>query len=321
MKKDSAPAQITSSVMMIRPVNFGYNEETAQSNAFQVASSPESSAWVQDLALQEFNAFATRLKNSGVNVIIFDDKPSPFTPDSIFPNNWITFHEDGRVVLYPMQAHNRRLERKKEIITSLSEKYGFRITEIIDLSHYENADKFLEGTGSMIIDRQNGLVYACNSNRTHPEVLKVFCDLFACKPLMFNATDKNNVPVYHTNVMMAVGENISILCSDAIRDSKEKNQVLGLLKETGKELIDLSMNQMFSFAGNMLQVKDNKSNPVLVLSEQGYDSLNQQQKEKITSITSILHSDISHIEKFGGGSARCMLAEIFNPIGEKDQEL
>jgi hypothetical protein len=313
MEEGKKPAQITSSVMMIRPVNFGFNAETAKSNAFQVAANPESSQWIQERALLEFDTFVERLRAARINVITFDDKPSPYTPDSIFPNNWVTFHEDGRVVLFPMQAHNRRLERKQEFISSLSKDYGFNISEIVDLSHYEGEDKFLEGTGSMIIDRQNGLVYACHANRTNPEVLQHFCNLFGYQPIMFHATDSNNVAVYHTNVMMAVGENIAIICTDSIRDPKEKNQVLGLLKETGKEVIDLSMNQMFSFAGNMLQLKDEKNTPVLVMSEQGYASLNQEQIAKMTSFTAILHSDIGHIEKYGGGSARCMLAEIFNP--------
>jgi hypothetical protein len=313
MTSVTTSAQLTSSVMMIRPVNFGYNKETAESNAFQVADVPEGAAALQEKALKEFNAFTERLNQAQIEVIIFDDAPSPYTPDSIFPNNWVTFHEDGRVVLYPMQAHNRRLERKQQFITSLKQDHGFQISEIIDLSYFEEEEKFLEGTGSMILDRQHKIAYACYSSRTHPEVLNFFCNLFGYKAVLFNALDKNNIPIYHTNVVMSVGENIAIVCTETIKDASEKNQLTGLLKETGKKVIDLSMDQLFSFAGNMLQLKNRQNQPVLVMSQQGYESLTHKQKDEILAVTDILHSDIRHIETYGGGSARCMIAEIFCP--------
>jgi hypothetical protein len=312
-KSEQKTAQITSSILMIRPINFGYNKETSTSNAFQVAAEPQGAKKIQELALKEFDQMVERLKEADIEVIIFEDTPSPYTPDSIFPNNWISFHQDGRVVLYPMQATNRRLERKMEFITQLEFDYGFKVNEIIDLSYFENEDKFLEGTGSMILDRENRIAYACHSIRTHPEVMSVFCRLFNYKPVLFHSSDSNNVPVYHTNVIMAIGENIAIVCMESIKDKKEREMITGLLTETGKTLIDISLSQMIQFAGNMLQVKNKQGENILVMSQQGYESLTADQKEQIEAKTSILYSDIRHIETFGGGSARCMMAEIFNP--------
>jgi hypothetical protein len=312
-KERASEVQTTSSIMMVRPVAFGFNEETSKTNAFQVAASPQGADRIQKLALQEFDAFVSRLRNAGIEVIVFEDSISPYTPDSVFPNNWITFHSDGRIVLYPMQATNRRLERKMHFIQQLDADYGFKISEIIDLSYFEAEDKFLEGTGSMIFDRQHKLVYACHSQRTHPEVLDIFCETMGYKPILFHSKDRNNIPVYHTNVAMALGENIAIICLESITDKKEKDMVTGLLKETGKMIIDISISQMNQFAGNMLQVNNKEGEKILVMSEQGYQSLTPAQKEDITSVTSILHSDIKHIETYGGGSARCMMAEIFNP--------
>jgi hypothetical protein len=309
-------SQITSSILMVRPVNFGYNTETAASNAFQVAAPPTGAEEIQSLALKEFDLMVQKLQNEGVEVIVFEDAPTPYTPDSIFPNNWVTFHQDGRVVLYPMQATNRRLERKINIINQLQEKYGFKVSEIIDLSHFEQEDKFLEGTGSMILDRENKLVYACHSSRTEPEVLNEFCKTFGYQSILFHATDLNNVPVYHTNVIMAIGLNFAIICLDSIKIPDEKQMVINSLLETGKNIIDISLNQMSKFAGNMLQVQNKDGINMLVMSQQGFESLSDPQKKKIESLTSVLYSDISHIETYGGGSARCMMAEIFNPKTE-----
>ncbi|MBA3901355.1 MAG: amidinotransferase [Bacteroidetes bacterium] len=298
---------------MIRPVNFGYNKETAESNAFQVAAKPESAKRTQELALKEFDVMVEKLKNAGIEVVIFEDNPSTYTPDSIFPNNWVTFHKDGRVVLYPMQATNRRLERKLDFIHKLELDYGFKVSEIIDLSYFEDEDKFLEGTGSMILDRENKIAYACHSSRTHSDVMQFFCKLFNYKPVMFHSSDLQNTAIYHTNVMMAIGENIAIACLESVKDEVEREMVSSLLKETGKTIIDISLGQMNHFAGNMLQLKNGKGENILVMSQQGFESLTNEQKEQIAAVTSVLYSDIRHIETYGGGSARCMMAEIFNP--------
>jgi hypothetical protein len=305
--------QTTSSVMMIRPIMFGYNPETAESNVFQSKAPDNMQKKIQERALAEFDIFVERLRENGINVIVFQDHPEPHTPDSIFPNNWVSFHQDGRVVLYPMMAHNRRLEKKIDFITSLEFEHDFRVKEIIDLSYFENENKFLEGTGSMVLDRVNKIVYSCRSPRTHPEALNVFCKLFKYSPFLFTAMDYSNTQVYHTNVVMAVGDNIAVVCSEAIKDAKEKNELLDMLKTTGKTTIEISKVQMNSFSGNMLQLKNNKDELVLVMSEQGFSALKKEQLDQILDVTNILHSDISHIEKYGGGSARCMMAEIFNP--------
>jgi len=304
--------QATSTVLMIRPVNFGYNPQTAVSNFFQVAAEVTNEKAIQIIALLEFDAFVEKLRAADIEVMVFDDTPNPHTPDSVFPNNWVSFHEDGRVILYPMEAHNRRLERKESIINALKTDYNIEITEVVDLSYFENENKFLEGTGSMIIDRQNKLVYACHSSRTHPDVLKTFCDLFGYKPLMFHASDINDLPVYHTNVVMAVGENIAVICADSIKDKQEKSLILNHLSDTGKKIIEISLEQMQTFAGNMLQLKDRNGKLLLVMSQQGFKSLTEIQIKEIQSVSAILYSDIQNIEKFGGGSARCMIAEIFN---------
>lgn len=305
--------QATSSVLMIRPINFGYNEQTALSNAFQVAPQPEGADAIQEKALLEFDTFVLGLRNSGIEVITFDDTPSPYTPDSIFPNNWVTFHQDGRVILYPMEAHNRRLERKVEFLKALQLQFNFTISEIIDLSYFEKEDKFLEGTGSMILDRKNKIAYACLSTRTDLDILNLFCKLFNYTPHCFRAFDQNNVPVYHTNVLMSVGENIAIVCLESISDKGEREKLIDSLNATNKKIIDISFTQMTMFAGNMLQLKTKKGDLLLVMSKQGFLSLTTEQVNEIETLTPIFYSDISHIEKYGGGSARCMMAEIFNP--------
>ncbi|HET6244364.1 MAG: amidinotransferase [Bacteroidetes bacterium] len=313
LKDKGFQRQTTSTVLMIRPLNFGYNEQTALTNAFQVAPEPQGAKTIQEKALQEFDDFVEGLKKSGMEVITFNDTPSPYTPDSIFPNNWITFHEDGRIVLYPMEAHNRRLERKTQIISALESEYGFEISEIIDLSYFEKQDKYLEGTGSMILDRQNKIVYACLSTRTSPEVLELFCAHLGYTSICFQAFDQNDVPIYHTNVLMAVGEKIAIACLESISNEKEKENLLNSLLATGKTIVEISLKQMLNFAGNMLELKTTTGKPLLVMSKQGYESLTVDQINKIEAQATIFYADISHIEKYGGGSARCMMAEIFNP--------
>lgn len=309
--KENRSSQVTSTVLMIEPVNFGFNEETASSNAFQQSEGRTRFEEIQHNALKEFNLFTEKLKENKIKVITFKDNPTPFTPDSIFPNNWVTFHEDGTVVLFPMEAHNRRLERKKEIIEALREKHNYQIRHIIDLSQFENQNKYLEGTGSMIIDRENKLVYACLSSRTDKEVLDKFCSIFQYEAVTFTSTDANNFPVYHTNVMMAVGKNIAIICLESIKNKKERDLVTNHLTFTGKAIIEISLEQMHQFSGNMLQLVNTEGRLILVMSTQAYSSLTKDQTLAIIKHTDILHSDIRNIEAYGGGSVRCMMAEIF----------
>jgi len=250
-----------------------------------------------------------------VEVVVFQDPGTDHTPDSIFPNNWVSFHEDGRVVLYPMQAHNRRLERKISLVEALKEQHGYRTGQILDLSYFEALDKFLEGTGSMVLDRENKIAYACLSPRTHPEVLDTFCELMGYAPFAFEATDTKGVPVYHTNVLMSVGNKIAIVCLEALSNSLESRALVRQLEKTNKLVIPITLAQMNNFAGNMLHVQTLVGEPLLVMSEQGYKSLHEDQVALIESVTNVLHTNLAHIERYGGGSARCMMAEVFVPKG------
>jgi hypothetical protein len=301
---------------MIRPVKFGYNVETAENNHYQKILSGLSPDAIQQKALKEFNTFADKLRNSGVQVITIDDTPANDTPDSIFPNNWISFHEDGTVVTYPMWAPSRRRERRADILDVLIHAYGFSISHKVDFSRFEQEEKFLEGTGSMVLDRQHKIAYACISPRTHCDLLAQFCQDFGYEPQIFVAsqmTEDGFAEIYHTNVMMSVGEDIAILCADAIRNEAERGRVIQRLKDTHKKIIYITEEQANHFAGNMLQVKNQQGKKLLVMSEQAYLSLTKDQLNQITVHTDILHSPLYTIEACGGGSARCMMAEIFLP--------
>lgn len=297
---------------MIRPVHFGFNAETAVNNTFQVAGAD---AAAQEKAEREFDEFVHLLRQNGVNVLVVNDTPEPHTPDSIFPNNWISFHDEGAAVLYPMFAANRRAERKPQVLEALKEQ--FNIKETIDLSDYENKDLFLEGTGSMVLDRDHKIAYACLSPRTHKEVLNEFCKKMQYKPILFTAIDASGKPVYHTNVMMCVADRYAVICLESIASQPERELVAATLHQSGKELIDISMEQMNRFAGNMLQVQNNKGEKILVMSGQAYASLTKKQLNKLSSLNRIVHAPLNTIETNGGGSARCMMAEIFLEIKNK----
>ncbi|TCD10533.1 amidinotransferase [Pedobacter frigidisoli] len=301
--------QITNHILMIRPVDFKFNEQTAGNNKFQVASTESD---VQTQALKEFDGFVTLLEENGVDVTVVDDTLHPETPDSIFPNNWVSFHEDGSVFLYPMFSENRRLERRKEILDGLKDK--FEVSHISDLSFYEMQYAFLEGTGSMVLDRTNKIAYACLSVRTDEEVLNNFCMLTGYQPVAFQAVDNTNFPIYHTNVMMCIGDKFAVICLDSIKNSKEREQVALNLIDSGKEIIEISLDQMNHFAGNMLQVSNASSESLLVMSEQAYLSLAEEQVIKLKIYNRIIYAPLYTIEKNGGGSARCMLAEIHLPM-------
>jgi hypothetical protein len=294
---------------MIRPVNFSYNTETAVNNAFQVKSEQDD---VQNMALKEFDLFVNILRQNSVDVTVADDTAEPPTPDSIFPNNWVSFHSDGTVLLYPMYAVNRRAERKQHVLDKIGEK--FEITKKIDLSKYESQDVFLEGTGSMVLDRENKIAYACLSPRTNERVLADFCRQMEYAAVLFHAVDGNGRAIYHTNVMMCVADKYIVICLDSIPDKTEKDKVIETIRKTGKEIIGISLDQMNHFAGNMLQIENAKHEKLLVMSTQAYESLTTDQKERLGSFNRIIHSSLTTIETNGGGSARCMMAEVHLPV-------
>lgn len=300
--------------MMVRPANFGYNEETAANNAFQTKETTLTNLEIKNKAVLEFDGLVQKLMDAGVNIYLIEDIPSPVNPDAVFPNNWVSFHENGTVITYPMFAPVRRNERREEILEKIRE--DFEIIKRLYFEYGEKKNKFLEGTGSMVIDRQNQIVYACRSVRTNEEMLDHFCEELDVEEVLFDAVDENGMPIYHTNVMMALGETFVVICLDTIRDINERHELLERFEETDKEVIEISLEQMSAFAGNMLQVRNNAGESILVMSQQAFESLDEEQIEQIESHTQILYSDISTIEKFGGGSARCMIAEIFLPVKE-----
>lgn len=293
-------------LLLIRPVNFGFNAETAVNNSFQVNSTGN----VQQKALIEFDGLVSLLAENKLSLTVIADTEIPHTPDSIFPNNWISFHEDGTVIIYPMFAANRRLEKKPHILDKLKEI--FHITAVKDLSRYETENLFLEGTGSMVLDRENRIAYASLSPRTDKHILDEFCSMAGYTPCSFTSMDNSGNPIYHTNVMMCVAANFAVICLEAIRDEQERLMVSGSLTGSGKEIIGISLQQMNAFAGNMLQVRNSEGELLLVMSSQAFDSLNKTQVSKLEKFSRIIHTPLDTIESCGGGSARCMMAEIFN---------
>jgi len=301
--------QTTDTVLMIEPAAFGFNAETAQNNYFQINSE---NAETQNRALQEFNNFVEKLRSKGINVITVKDTLEPHTPDSIFPNNWISMHSDGTVVLYPMCAVNRRWERRNDILEIL--KRNFSVKEIVDLSASENEEKFLEGTGSMIFDHENKLAYGSVSLRLDEQLFREFCEKFGFEPVVFHSYQTANnerLPIYHTNVMMCVADQFVVICLDCIDDETERVNVVNAIVNSGKEIIEISESQMQRFAGNMLQLQNPEGKKFLVMSLSAYQSLTPEQISNIGKYSEIIYSDLETIEMNGGGSARCMLAEVF----------
>ena len=306
--------QITNSIMMIKPVGFRYNEQTAVNNYYQKVLDNLSVEQTQENALNEFNAFVEKLKNAGVNVIIVEDTKTQDTPDSIFPNNWVSFHSSGTVGLYPMYAENRRDERREDIFDILVDEYGFEIDEIKDFTEFEEHDKFLEGTGSMVLDRENKICYAAISIRTDEIAVMQFCEEFGYRPVCFTANqdiEGERMAIYHTNVMMCVADKFAVICLNTIDDVLERENIVENLKESGKEIIEITEEQNHRFAGNMLQLMGDK--PYLVMSNSAYESLTESQIKAIKKHCPIIYSSLDTIEACGGGSARCMMAEIFLP--------
>ncbi|SDM77425.1 citrulline utilization hydrolase CtlX [Kriegella aquimaris] len=306
--------QITNTILMIRPVSFRMNEQTAVNNYFMEDLEIQNQA-INAKAQVEFDDFVTVLRSKGVNIIIVDDTKFPDTPDSIFPNNWISFHADGTVVLYPMFAENRRNERREDILDTM-EEHGFLIENIVDYTSAEEADVFLEGTGSILLDRENEKAYCALSERADEELFIEFCEDFEYFPVLFTANqsvDGKRLPIYHTNVMMCLAEQFAVICLDSIDDKKERKNVLDHLKKDGKEIIAISEAQMHHFAGNMLQVFGDNDKRFLVMSSAAYHSLTSSQIRQIEKHCEIVHSSLETIETCGGGSARCMMAEVFLP--------
>ena len=348
--------QTTDKVLMIRPVRFSYNSQTAVNNAFQESGIPEELS--QRQALKEFDAYVEMLRNEGIEVMVVEDTATPHTPDSIFPNNWLSLHSAEEladvgstlpgsaapgaaapstahpgtaapcsrvVVLYPMFAENRRAERRQDIIEALTGAVAPSCTgaadapscasaALLDLTSYEKRNLFLEGTGSLILDRNEHLAYACQSPRTCEEVLEEWSSKMGYDYFLFHAEDMNGNPIYHTNVMMSVGEQLAVVCLDAITDIEERMSLIELLEESDKEIVEISLEQMNEFAGNMLQlhtVKEGELKYIMVMSARAKDSLDQDQIEAIEKYCKIVAPDLEFIERNGGGSARCMLAEIF----------
>lgn len=298
--------------MMIRPAQFQSNPETAQSNRFQ-GHTDASPVEQHAAALAEFEQLKIALENAGIRVLAFDDTDDPHTPDAIFPNNWVSFHADGTVVLYPMEATNRRTERRYDLVEALSADYGFLVREVIDLSHHENDGHFLEGTGSMVLDRANRLVYACLSSRTHLDVLGDFAQRLDYDVLAFDASDRDGAAIYHTNVLMNIGERIAVVCDEAISRPEQRTAVLESLKKSGREIITLTFAQLQSFAGNMLELMGPSGKRVTAMSAHARRSLSDRQLKLLEENGDIVSVPIGAIEKSSGGSVRCMLAEIHLP--------
>ena len=298
--------QTTDSVLMVRPVSFGYNEQTAINNSFQQKGFEKNA---QECALQEFDSFVKLLIENDINVEVVYDTIDPPTPDSIFPNNWFSTHP-GTLVIYPMFAQNRRNERREDIIELIKTKA--HINNVIDLSNNEQKGKFLEGTGSLVLDRVNNIAYACKSPRTDDDVLEEFASALDFEYIIFDAKDKDGGPIYHTNVMMCIGSEFAVVCLDSVVNIDERVSLIESLEEDGKEIVEISLEQMENFAGNMLELVNSKGNHLLIMSERAKESLNEDQIEKLESFCKIVSPDLTTIETNGGGSARCMIAEIFS---------
>ena len=307
--------QTTNSILMIRPVAFRMNEQTAINNYYQKVLDGISPETVNAKAQKEFDTFVTKLRKAGVNVTVVEDTLEPNTPDSIFPNNWISFHESGDVALYPMFAENRRAERREDILDILEDE-GFEINQIVDYTSAEEDDVFLEGTGSLLLDRENGKAYCALSPRADEEVMIEFCEDFELTPVIFEAFQTVNGErklIYHTNVMMCLGDTFAVICADCIDDKKERKMVLDSLRGDDKEIILITEEQVNNFAGNMLEVKGKNDQRFVVMSESAYKSLTKKQIAQLEAHVEIIHSSLDTIEACGGGSARCMMAEIFLP--------
>jgi len=306
-------SQLASCVLMVRPAAFASNPLTAKSNRFQGRSRMDPDAQ-QAAALKEFDDLVQVLRDAGIQVIVVEDAPEPHTPDSIFPNNWISLHADGRVVLYPMEAENRRTERRADVLEHLSDELGLLVSEVVDLTGHEDSGHFLEGTGSLVLDRVNRIAYACLSSRTQLDPLGDFAQRMDYNVVAFDAVDRDGVPIYHTNVLMNVGEKLAVICDEAIVREDQREAVLSQLRNTGHDVMSLSYAQLEAFAGNMLELRNMSNERVVAMSQRAFDSLGNDQLERLNANGRIVCASIDTIELSAGGSVRCMLAEVHLPI-------
>lgn len=297
-----------SKVMMVRPASFGYNPETAENNHFQSDDGKESKESISEKAIEEFDQLVVKLEEKGIEVVVMQDSRSPAKPDAVFPNNWVSFHRNKTMITYPMYSPLRRLEKSEEFIKSFQEDHGYKKWYTFD--HYEEDGFFLEGTGSMIIDRENNFLFACLGPRTDIKILEKFCILMACQKFHFHAVDDIGQDIYHTNVMMMIGSEYAVACLDTIKDPKEKEEFIHHLNRLNKEIIDISQEQVNQFAGNMLELFGENGKSYLIMSSAAFKSLSNDQIERLEKYSEIVHSDIETIEKYGGGSARCMIAQM-----------
>ena len=301
--------QLTNRIFMVRPANFGFNSETSASNSFQendLTCDPEK---IKHRAAVEFNLVVSTLRREGINVLVIDDSPSPVKTDAIFPNNWITLHTNGTIVTYPMFSESRRFEIREEILSEFDQR--FQVREIWRLEKEAKQGQFLEGTGSMVLDRDQRIAYACRSGRTNETLLSGFCDRMHYCPVLFDAADENGVPIYHTNVIMAVCTDFVVICLESIADLTQRNVLMKKIILSGKDILDISFGQVKQFAGNMLQLDREAAKPLVVMSAKAKSALTAEQLRFIKRDSDIVALEIPTIEKYGGGSVRCMLAEIF----------
>jgi hypothetical protein len=300
--------QVASTILMIRPASFGFNAETANSNVFQ-GSVSMSEHQVQVKAVEEFDQFVDTLRAHNINVLVIEDTPYPVKPDAVFPNNWFCTLQDGTIATFPMHATNRRVEVRSDLIQTLKDQ--FIVTNTEDWTTYDAENQFLEGTGSMILDNGNKIIYACLSPRTSKSLLQQFAQSHGYTTVSFHSTDERGIQIYHTNVIMHLGADYAVICLESIKDGEERRQVVDSLTNTNHEIIDITMEQVRHYAGNMLQVKSSDNILYTILSQQAYDSLKEQQRQQLQALTNLLPININTIETVGGGSVRCMMAEIF----------
>jgi hypothetical protein len=309
--------QCADAVLMVRPQAFGYNPETASTNTFQRAGEPQHLASDRDLARSEFARLEQALESEGISVCAVEDTAQPVKPDAVFPNNWLSFHADGTLVLYPMQSSSRRLERRTEVIDAVVKRLGFRVSHLLDLTHHEEHGRFLEGTGSLVLDHRLRIAYACASARTHPGLVAEWARELKYEPVIFHATDRAGVPLYHTNVLMCIGERTAIVGSGAIAPA-DRERVLARLRASEREILELGLDEIERFAGNMLELgtwdEALGDSRVLVMSEAARRSLSSNAFAQLSGCTdTVLTVPVPTIERLGGGSVRCMLAEVFRP--------
>ena len=313
----AATSQSTSHILMVRPATFRKNEETAENNHYQKDADVED---VHQQALDEFDGMVNDLRDRGVDILVVEDDPSTDTPDALFPNNWVSFHADGRIGLYPMYAPNRRLERREDILHDLVHTHGFELEEIVDFTEFEGHEAYLEGTGSMVLDRIHGKAYAALSPRTDRNAFEQWCEAMDLEGVVFEAlqtVDDNRLPIYHTNVMMAIGTGWAAVCLDCVDHADDRSLLSASLEADGLTVIPLSEDQINRFAGNMLEVQSRSGEKLIVMSQNAFDALTPDQRETLSSFGTLVYNDLNTIETCGGGSARCMMAEIHLPRHEE----